>query len=188
MQWALYSGHLSIVDIIFRSQLTLPPQNLPLYSGHAQYWTFLARNLYTFYFGQCFTVSFKFSSIFVVLLFQPVQWPFQFHENVGIVILQEFPVRIHLYGSCVFQLQRCPKFNVTGIEIWIQSWRFLLHMDNHFSSTLRISTNRRNSIPVHFVDWLFHALQTLANQWLSNYHISMISSNILSLGSFFSQH
>ena len=45
-----------------------------------------------------------------------------------------------------------------------------------------ISTNQRNSILVHFVDWLFHALQTLANQWLSNYHISMISSNILSLG------
>ena len=50
-----------------------------------------------------------------------------------------------------------------------------------------ISTNQRNSILVHFVDWLFHALQTLANQWLSNYHIS-ISSNILTLGSFFSQH
>ena len=32
----------------------------------------------------------------------------------------------------------------TGIEIWIQSWRFLLHMDNHFSSTVRISTNQRN--------------------------------------------
>ena len=29
-----------------------------------------------------------------------------------------------------------------------------------------ISTNQRNSILVHFVDWLFHALQTLANEWL----------------------
>ena len=87
-----------------------------------------------------------------------------------------------------FRLQRCPKRNGTGIEIWIQSWRFLLHMDNHFSFTVRISTNQRNSILVHFVDWLFHASQTLANQWLSNYHISMISSNILSLGSFFLQN
>ena len=147
MQRTLYCGHLCIVGIIFRPQLTLP-----LDSRHVQYEAFLARNLYTFYFGQCFTVSFKFSSIFVVLLFQPVQWPFQFHENVGIVILQEFPVRIHLYGSCVFQLQRCPKFNVTGIEIWIQSWRFLLHMDNHFSFTVRISTNQRNSILVQFIN------------------------------------
>ena len=53
---------------------------------------------------------------------------------------------------------------------------------------VRISTNQRNSILVHFVDWLFHALQTLANEWLSNYNISIISSNVLSLGSFFSQH
>ena len=29
---------------------------------------------------------------------------------------------------------------------------------------------------------LFQALQTLTNQWLRNYHIDLISSNILSLG------
>ena len=167
MQRTFYSRHLSIVDIIFRAQLTLLPRTDLSIADTSNIKHFVKK----YYFGQCFTVSFKFSSIFVVLLFQPVQWPFQFHENVGIVILQEFPVRIHRYGSCVFQLQRCPKFNVTGIEIWIQSWRFLLHMDNHFSSTVRISTNQRNSILVHFVDWLFHGLKTLVNQWLSNYHI-----------------
>ena len=41
-----------------------------------------------------------------------------------------------------------------------------------------------NSILVHF-DQHFHTLQTLANQRLPNYHINMISSNILPLGSFF---
>ena len=41
----------------------------PLDSGHVQYKTFPARNLYTFYLGHCFTVSFKFSSIFFILLF-----------------------------------------------------------------------------------------------------------------------
>ena len=41
---------------------------------------------------------------------------------------------------------------------------------------------------VHFVDWLFQVLQTLTNQCLPNYHISMISCNILFLSSFFSQH
>ena len=56
------------------------------------------------------------------------------------------------------------------------------------SFTVRISTNQRNSILVHFVDWLFHALQTLAHQWLPNYHISMVSSNTLFSGTFFSQH
>ena len=61
-------------------------------------------------------------------------------------------------------------------------------MDNRFSFTVRISTNKKNSIIVYFVDWLSHASQTLANQWLPIYHISMISSNILSLGSFFPQH
>ena len=110
---------------------------------------------------------------------------FQCHENVGVVNLQEIPLRIHLYGSRVSRLQGSPKCIGTGIEIWIQSQRFLLYMDNHFSFIVRISKNQRNSILVHFVDWLFHALQTLSNQWLSNYHTSMISSNILSLGSFF---
>ena len=61
-------------------------------------------------------------------------------------------------------------------------------MDNNFFFTVRISTNQRNNILVHFIDSLFHALQTLANQWIRNYNISMISSNILSLGSFFSKH
>ena len=41
---------------------------------------------------------------------------------------------------------------------------------------------------VHFVDWLFQVLQTLTNQCLPNYHINMISCNILFLSSFFSQH
>ena len=85
-----------------------------------------------------------------------------------------------------FPVAKMPK--EIEIEIWIQSWRFLLYIDNHFSIKVRISTNQRSSILVHFVDWLFHALQTLANQWPSNYHISMISSNILSLDSFFSKH
>ena len=71
---------------------------------------------------------------------------------------------------------------------WIQLGRFLLHITNHLFFTMRISTKHSNSILVHFVGWLFYALQTLANQWLPNYHINMISSNILSLGSFFSQH
>ena len=58
----------------------------------------------------------------------------------------------------------------------------MLHMDKQISFTVRISTKQRNSILVHLVDRLFYALQTVANHWLPNYHISMMSSNILSLG------
>ena len=35
------------------------------------------------------------------------------------------------------------------------------------NSYLQCSTHHRNSILVQFFGWLFHALQTLANQWLS---------------------
>ena len=41
-----------------------------------------------------------------------------------------------------------------------------MEMDNHFSFTVRISTNQRNRILVHLFDWLFYALKTPANQWL----------------------
>ena len=66
----LYSGHLSATDIIFRSQLTLPSRNDPSIANtpnNRPYKTFLVRNLPKFYFGQCFTISFKFSSIFIIL-------------------------------------------------------------------------------------------------------------------------
>ena len=82
-----------------------------------------------------------------------------------------------------FSVANMPKAQWDRREIWMQSWRFLLYMVKDLSFTVRISTNQRNSILVYFVDCLCHALQTLA--WLSNYHISMIFFNILSLGSFF---
>ena len=68
------------------------------------------------------------------------------------------------------------------------SLRPWLHMANHLSFSVRLITNHSNSILVLFIGWLFQALQILANQWLPNYLINMISSNIFSLCSFFSQH
>ena len=64
----------------------------------------------------------------------------------------------------------------------------LKHTANHLFCKKKISTNHSNSILVHVVGQIFHALQTLSNQWLPNYNINMLSSNILSFGSFFSQH
>ena len=67
-------------------------------------------------------------------------------------------------------------------------WQYLSCIANHLFYTVRISMNYSNSILVHFFGQLFHAIQTLANQCRPNYDINMISSNILSLGSFFSQN
>ena len=84
-------------------------------------------------------------------------------------------------------VQRCPKRNRAGIETCIQSWRFLLHTANNLRFTLRIKANHSNSILVHFVGWLFHALKTFANQWPPSYHINVICSNVLPLDSLFFQ-
>ena len=84
----------------------------------------------------------------------------------------------------VFQLQKCPKCNGTVIDMDTIKEIYVVR-DNHYSFLVRISANQRNRILVHLVDLLLHALQTLANQWLPNYHISITSSNILFWGSFF---
>ena len=68
--------------------------------------------------------------------------------------------------------------NRAGIETWMQSWRFMLHMVNH----LFFTSQQQHPCPLC---WL--AL-SLTNQWLPNYDTNMTSSNILSLGSSFSQH
>ena len=82
-----------------------------------------------------------------------------------------------------FQIAKMSKAQCGRVEIWMKSWIFLLQMTNRLF-TVRLSTNHSNSILVHFVGCLWHALQTLANQWLPNYHVNMISSNILSVSSF----
>ena len=118
--------------------------------------------------------------LFSLFYFQPVLRPVQDYKNAN---SQGFPVRIHLHGWNVSQLRRCQRK-----KHGYKSERFLLHMVNHLFFIVRTTTNHHsNSILVHFVGWLFLALQTLANQWLPNYHKN-IFSNILSLDSFFSQH
>ena len=64
----------------------------------------------------------------------------------------------------------------------------IMEMDNHFSFTVRISTNQRNRILVHLFDWLFYALKTPANQWLKKLSYKHDILNILSLAFFFSQN
>ena len=56
-----------------------------------------------------------------------------------------------------------------------------MYKANHIFFTVRISANQSRDIHVQLVGWLFHTLQTLANECLSNYHINMLSSIILSL-------
>ena len=63
----------------------------------------------------------------------------------------------------------------------------MLYMANDFFFTV-ISTNHSSGILVFFIGRLFNALKILSNLWLPNYRINMISSNMLSLVSTFSQY
>lgn len=122
------------------------------------------------------TIPFRFSSIISFSLMSSFgRWNWNFAEIAS---------PYSPYAWRVWQLQRCPKQNGAGIETWMQWWRFLLHMSTHLFFAVGISSN---SILVHFVGRLIHTLQKIVNQWLTNYHINIKSSNILSLGSFFSQ-
>ena len=178
----LYSEHLSIVDIIFRSQLALPPKKGPLHKGHAQYQTFLPRNVYAFTLGNVLHFRLSFLRSLLFYYFSSCSVPLKCRDCK--LVGNSSPYS-SLWLTC-FLVARMPKVrwdrqrNMDSVmEISVES---------HSSFTLRICTNQRNSILIHFVDWLFHALQTLANLWFSNYHISMICSNTLTLGSFFSEH
>ena len=173
--------------MIFRFQLTLSPGTDLLIGDTSNIMHFLQKNCMHFTLDNVlqFCLSSLWSLLFYVLGSLMVfsgSWKCRDCKLVGI------SSSISRISRHIFQLQRCPKRNGTGIELWIQSWRFLLCKASHFYFTVRISTNYRNRILVHFADWLFHVLQTLANQWLPNYHISMISSNTLPLGSSFFQH
>ena len=128
----------------------------------------------------CFSLGPKCFLIAIIRQCVNFLWSLLLHKNEN---LQVFLVHIYLHGWCIFQLQKMSKVHWHEVTwTWIQSWIFLLHMANHlFCCTW--STN----ILVHFVGWFFHTLHTLAIQWVPNYHINMISSNVLSLGSFFSQ-
>ena len=103
--------------------------------------------------------------------------------KVGRDFQSVFTSMVDTFLSC-----KMSKTQWAGMETWMKSRRFLSQMANHLFFTARISTNNSNSIFVHFIGWHLHALQTLVNQWLLKYHINMISSSILSLGSVFSQH
>ena len=131
-------------------ELTSPRQTPPI-TDHKIF----VRNLYTFYFRQCFTVFFD----FCYFSFELLEWTFQVHKNKNSL---GFPACIHLHRWRVSQLLKCLKHNAAGKETWIQSWRFLLPKANHLLFTVRISTNHSNTILVHFISWFFHALQTLA--------------------------
>ena len=69
----------------------------------------------------------------------------------------------------------------TIMEIFVAHGQSLLLYSENWSEP-----KKQHSCPLR---WLaLSCVTNTLNQWLSNYHISMISSNILSLGSFFSQN
>ena len=88
MQRILCSVHLSIADIIFRSQFTLPPRT-ELYitdtSDSRPYKALFVTNLYTFYFKR-FIVSLKLFSI-IILFFSQFNG---FFRNISMKIGRDF--------------------------------------------------------------------------------------------------
>ena len=147
--------------------------------NNRSYKTFV-RSLYTFYFRQCFTVSFKFSSSLLFHFFSQFNSFFRF---IKMKILGNFQ---SVFTSMVDTYPNCKDVQ-SAIGHTITEIFFCLHMAYHLFFIVRINAHYRNSILVLFVGSLFHAFQTLANQWLPNYHMNMISYSKLSLAAFFSQ-
>ena len=178
MQRALYSGYLSIANIIFRSQFTLPPStdiSITDKFDSRPYKTFFVRNLYTFYFKQ-YLVSFKLFSIVVILFFSQSNGIFRYikmkigKENSP-PQLTRFPV------AKMFKAQWGRDANMDAImEI----------SASHGQPALVYSENQYQPQQQHFCPfrWLAfsHTLQTVVNKQIPNYHTNVISSNILSLG------
>ena len=119
--------------------------------------TFLVTSLYVFYFRRFlrFPLSFLWSLLFDFSASLIV------HKNEN---SRGLPVRIHLHGWRVSQLQRCPKRYGVEIETQIRSRKFVLHMANYHFSAMRISKNHSNSILVHFVGWLFDTPKPVASK------------------------
>ena len=101
--------------------MTLPPRtdlSMAVTPNNKSYKTFLIRRLYSFYFRQCFTILFKFSSVFVILFFSPFNG---FFSSIKMKIGKNFPVLITSNVN-TFQSQRFPKRYGAGKDTWIQSW------------------------------------------------------------------
>ena len=132
----------SYLDPNYRSELT----SVQSERNNRAYKTFLVRSLHKFYFRQCFTVSFKFYlSLFD--FFSELNGFFRFIKNENSL---RFRVRILLHGWYISQLQKCPKHNGVGREIWMQSMNMneiWIHMPDHLVFTVRIRTNCSSSIP-----------------------------------------
>ena len=99
----LCTGHF-IADIIFRSNFTLlsrTDHSIEEKPNNRSYEVFLVRRLYKFNFGQCFTISFKFSSIFVILSWDEFNGPFRSIKMRNCKDFQSvFTSMIDVFSSC----------------------------------------------------------------------------------------
>ena len=110
----LCSGHQSIADITFMSQITLLPRTGPI------------RNIYTFYFRYCLTVWFKFSSIFSDLF-----WSIK-KKIAGISSPYSPPWLMRFPAANTSKAQRCRDRNIdTIMKISVaQRQPFLFHSES----------------------------------------------------------
>ena len=145
MQRTLYSGHLS------QPTTFLGPNSHYLCRAdtlnNRQYKTFLVRNLYVFYFRQCFAALFKFSSIFVILFFSKINALFRSKIPYSPPQLTGFPV------AKMSEAQ------------WVR--------DRNMNTIMDISV-AYDQPPLLYSEYQY---QPLIQHYCANYHINMISSD-----------
>ena len=149
----LYSGHLSIADIIFRSEFTLPPRtDLPI-ANTPNNRPYIRHSLYVFCLRQCFTVSFKFSSIFIILFFSKINVLFRFTK---IKLRRDFrsvlAFMVDAFPNCKnVQSTTGGRIMDTIIEIFVALWPPpFLYSENKYKP--------QYSFPLYC--WLFHIANT----------------------------
>ena len=173
MQRTLYSGHLSIVAIIFSSQPKLPPRTNLSIADTSNIRHFLKEICIHFTLDN--VLQFCLSSLRSLLFYflgslMAFSGPWKCMDYKFVGISSPYSSLWLTY----FPVAKMSKAQWDRDRTMDTIMEFLSNKDNRFPFTVRIRTNHRNSVLVNFVDWLFHLLQTLANQLLPNYHINMI--------------
>ena len=156
MQQTLYRVHLSIVDVIFRSQFTLPLKLTPLQRTHpiTSRQIFLVRNLYTYYFKQSFIVSLKFFSIIFILFFSQFNDIFRLAKrNIRRDFQSVFTSVVDTFHICKYVQSATEQAQKHGYY----HGDVLLQMANHFFfySENQYQPQQQYSLPLH---WLTFSL------------------------------
>ena len=157
MQRTLYSGHLSVADIILISRLIFTPRSdLPIAdtSKNESKKNSYKKFLYIL-FQTVFYIFFKFLFYFVYFIFE---------SGYGLFRAIKIKISWNLQFVSTSMIDPFPSYKVTmgqGQEHKYNLGHILWHMPKYHFFTIKIDTNNSNSSLVPFVGWLFPAFQTI---------------------------